>query len=166
MINCNIYDNIIEDNHYGIHVHYSNYCTITGNIINNNYYMGLSLGRSVYPQISDNIITNTSWFGIYFNFIPDSFVCEMNHIERNKYAGIYLVRSNSSIITKNNFIGNKHNAMILDCSNTWTGNYWDRPRILPKLIFGRKGPFDRFPSMIDFDWHPAKEPYDILLMEL
>jgi len=45
--------------------------------------------------------------------------------------------------------------------NTWDQNYWNRLRILPKLIFGQLmiGSFQM--SWINIDWHPAQEPYDI-----
>ena len=46
--------------------------------------------------------------------------------------------------------------------NTWNENYWERPRLLPKLIFGKKMSSEQlFPRWINIDWHPAKEPYDI-----
>ena len=46
----------------------------------------------------------------------------------------------------------------------WDGNYWDNwIGIGPKFIFGFINlgiPFFGFLPMINFDWHPAKEPYD------
>ncbi len=44
--------------------------------------------------------------------------------------------------------------------NIWNENYWNRPRFLPKLIFGRIGIYYLAP-WINVDWHPAQEPYDI-----
>jgi hypothetical protein len=44
--------------------------------------------------------------------------------------------------------------------NTWDRNYWGRPRLLPKPLFGWIGFFGLIPFVI-FDWHPAQEPYDI-----
>ncbi len=161
--NCYINENIIEDNYDGIFVYYSSHCTITGNIVNNNYYMGINVGYySHYTHIANNKVTNTSIFGINIHKINDSVICEMNHIERTGYTGIHLYKSNSNTIRYNNFIRNRHHAYYVDCSNNWSGNFWNRPRIFPKVIFGRKDTFDRFYNMIDFDWHPAREPYDIL----
>jgi hypothetical protein len=43
----------------------------------------------------------------------------------------------------------------------WNHNYWNRPRILPKIIFGKiELKFTSIP-LINIDWRPAKEPYDI-----
>lgn len=48
--------------------------------------------------------------------------------------------------------------------NIWDENYWGEPRSNPYPIPGRIHPF-RFHGIIipwmNFDWHPAKEPYDI-----
>jgi hypothetical protein len=53
--------------------------------------------------------------------------------------------------------------------NQWDGNYWDGSELSPYPIFGRRGYPGLFtidntlflPTMINFDWHPAQEPYDI-----
>jgi len=42
----------------------------------------------------------------------------------------------------------------------WDGNYWNRPRLLPKPILGRLPPSGNIP-WFHFDLHPAQEPYDI-----
>ncbi|MBA7636881.1 hypothetical protein ES703_44509 [subsurface metagenome] len=56
----------------------------------------------------------------------------------------------------------------MDIRNKWDNNYWNRPRLLPKVILGSGEIvfkwgiifFIPFP-IIEFDWHPAQEPYDI-----
>jgi hypothetical protein len=45
-------------------------------------------------------------------------------------------------------------------------NYWGQPRTKPYpiygKIYGKIGPFYRIAlPWVQFDWHPAKEPYDI-----
>jgi len=53
--------------------------------------------------------------------------------------------------------------------NFWDGNYWDKPRISAYPIFGRYGfpgwmtilNVFYFPNLINFDRHPAQEPYKI-----
>jgi parallel beta-helix repeat protein len=164
--NSHIYDNIIENNHNGIRVTYSYHCNITSNILDDNYFYGIVIDKSPYTYISKNKVTNTSWFGIDIHYTSDTVICELNHIEKTGYTGIFLSRSQSNIIRNNNFIKNKHHAFYMNCSNNWSGNYWNRPRILPMIIFGRKDPFARFKNMIDFDWHPVQEPYDILPLEV
>lgn len=51
-------------------------------------------------------------------------------------------------------------------NNKWSRNYWDRPRLLPKPIIGTRRIVineDLFLDIpwVNFDWHPAQEPYDI-----
>jgi len=54
-------------------------------------------------------------------------------------------------------------------SNFWDGNYWNKSHVLPYPILGRRGLFGTIitidnqflPNRIAFDWHPAKEPYNI-----
>ena len=75
----------------------------------------------------------------------------------NNGLGISVGFSMFNTICCNNFIGNNRNAGFAFFSpfNTWDGNYWDKPRVLPYPIFGLLIPW------VKFDWHPAKEPYDI-----
>jgi hypothetical protein len=83
----------------------------------------------------------------------------------------------NTCIERNNFI---HNGFIgnfafnfgkgfenRNINNTWNENYWGRSRILPKPLFGiltyqrdAQSPLIIIPWII-FDWHPAKEPYNI-----
>ena len=42
----------------------------------------------------------------------------------------------------------------------WDGNYWNKPRSFPKPIFGRLPPSGFIP-WFNFDWNPAKKPYNI-----
>jgi len=67
----------------------------------------------------------------------------------------------SNKIYSNNFINNGRSATfrLLSFFNKWDGNYWGEPRTLPYPIIGCLGLF--IPSWVNFDWHPASEPYDI-----
>ena len=82
--------------------------------------------------------------------------------------------TNARIIC-NNFINNDRDAFFdyYHCFPKGSGNiidknFWGKSRIFPKLIFGQlccplkilDNPFFNIP-WITFDWHPAKEPYDI-----
>ena len=74
-------------------------------------------------------------------------------------------------IVKNNFLDNERDAFFRNSrfisnfiSNRWNQNYWNRPRIFPKLIFGKIRTSSTYiPHIlwINIDWNPAKEPYDI-----
>jgi len=65
-------------------------------------------------------------------------------------------------IYHNNFLHNGWDAYLSgEClRNTWDGNYWNRPRLLPKVIIRRTVALF-FSLRLNFDWHPAREPYDI-----
>jgi parallel beta-helix repeat protein len=49
-------------------------------------------------------------------------------------------------------------------NNLWAENYWNIPRIFPKIILcmeTTKYSNWGIPKMFEFDWHPAKQPHDI-----
>jgi parallel beta-helix repeat protein len=128
----------------GIRLLSSNENTISRNQIYSNHGNGF-------------LISHSNRNNIFANEIKDNF------------KGIALYDSNSNIIKNNNFKGNNENVDFLDSNyNNWNSNYWGRSRILPKIIsgsitirppgFGTPGLY--FP-WFNFDWHPAKKPYDI-----
>ncbi len=123
--------------------------------------IGITGGSDNY--ISYNHISNNNPSGIqiiseYNNIIN-------NHISNNK-IGVFCNAGYNNYITKNNFILNKKNGYFeiipyMRFRNIWNENYWNRPRLLPYPIFGiGEFLFSSFPWVV-FDWHPAKEPYDI-----
>jgi len=147
---CEVYDNIISDNKYGIGI-YGSEMSIYGNIIENNEF-------GIWGEGYDITISN-------------------NHIENNE-NGLYIETSYTYKISKNNFINNTRQAKysrnyILGLGplsrNNFFNNYWDDwkshiPRpirgewyYVSIMIFIRIGPF---PSL-RFDLFPAQEPYDI-----
>ena len=160
--NVIISDNIIVNNDRGITVTESDNYNITGNIITENNY-GISFYAVSNSSIKYNLImlnkktgiylTWSAFYGSYYNSIY------YNTIQKNK-KGIHLDMSGFNKINYNNFYQNNGDASIsMDPSNSWNHNYWDRSRILPKPIIGW-GLLWIFP-FINFDWHPAQEPYDI-----
>jgi len=144
-----IIDNSISNNGDGIEIFCSYFNTIKGNTISSNNNNGIYLYISNYNTIRDNIITSN-----------------------NKY-GIKIKWSRFNIIIKNNIINNEQDAYFINnhflflYRNRWRRNYWNEPQILPKLIIGEVFR-TQFPESeiiiipwIQFDWRPAKEPYDI-----
>jgi len=109
---------------------------INGPIVNSRFETGAHFVRSYENTISKNTITNYKF-------------------------GIFLEGSYGTIIEMNTFLKNIVNARFIDSESTWSHNYWNRPRILPKPIFGIKRIDDIIPRFLEFDWHPATEPYDI-----
>jgi parallel beta-helix repeat protein len=99
-----------------------------------------------------------SKFGITIWKAHDNIVLG-NTLKENTQKGICLKECDHNTITSNNFIGNPTPASFFYSSdNVWDGNYWGRPRIFPKLIFGKTGKDARIP-VINIDHHPLKEPY-------
>jgi parallel beta-helix repeat protein len=122
--------------------------TIEGNIISDNN-IGILLRDSCKNTIRGNTISNNK-IGILLS--PYIFF----------NARLHCCRRN--IIIKNNILDNELNALFEYTLfngefplNRWNQNYWNRPRILPKIIIGILG----FTPWINIDWNPNLKPYDI-----
>ena len=82
-----------------------------------------------------------------------------SHLLFQRYK-LILANSSYNDITNNNFFKNystnpfPRNVLFYDSNNIWNQNYWNRPRLLPKPIFGKTGSFHK----VEFDWNPAKKP--------
>ncbi len=158
--NTIITENTIQNNQGGI------YLSNIDNISNNFYG---------YNTITMNNIANNSYCGIYV-YLSFSNNISLNNIVNNK-LGIFIDWSNSNKIEKNNIIGNKRHVKFETAFKTsWNANYWGKPRLVPKPLFGISYrfsipfphpipinfPMEGIPILgIQFDWHPAKKPYDI-----
>jgi len=95
---------------------------------------GIGLYRSNRTSIIGNIISNNG-DGIYLNG------CSGNNIKYNIISnngdGIILSHNGYIVIIKNNFQDNKRDAFFYNSYlNLWWRNYWNKSRILPKLIHG------------------------------
>ncbi len=142
-INCFILDNVFSNTFLGgIFLGNSNNNTISGNAILDNA-LGSWLASSRYNTISENSFENT---GGNINIIRSS----CNNISCNNFKYSHYLRRYKGII------------FPLDSDNKWNGNFWNRPRLLPVLIWGFKTtPLLRLRRSLDIDWRPAQEPYDI-----
>jgi hypothetical protein len=188
-----IVNNIISWNWYiGIDLK-SNNNIISGNIINFTvgshigayaFYLSGRNNLIFKNQIVDNIynigiITNIDKGNnsILYNFISRNgfgIVCDStgdyfsyNEISNNEWG--VSCSGSSCVFMRNNFICNDLNAVFMNHfpfifrKNIWDKNYWNRPRFLPKIIFGDIYVlflYTTFP-WFQFDWHPAKQPYNI-----
>ena len=190
--NCQIINNIISKNsHVGVIVYISNNITITynnisfntwggigigsnsndniikNNILRNNGYYSIDLWQSSQNNIEGNIIQNNMDDGIILSLSSNNIVTS-NLIEGN-IKGLTFFESNNNVIEKNNFIDNVHNTFFdfipRYSMNQYRGNYWDdwigiRFKLLRFLPY-------RIPSLFpNFDWRPAREPYDIPIPEV
>ena len=157
-------NNIFWNNITGIKLNYCLNNIIHGNNIQNNNDGILLEEQCGFNNIIGNSISKNN-NGISLSFSYDNNI-EYNNIEDNEYGLSAIAFGwNNNLIQKNNFIKNKRQATFLSVSNRddWDSNYWDDwIGVRIKLPF-----FQRFPKIIygffqfDFDWHPAKEPYDI-----
>ena len=154
-----ILKNTISYNYYGIFFLGISNTTISENIITGNTY-GIGLEGSLNNTILKNFFTENN-IAIRLVGSIGTLVSE-NSINGNS-EGVNLKDCLKTEISFNNFQNNSlRNALFFNSSNTlWISNYWNRPRILPKPIFGvtkiKTYPF----FWINFDWHPAQVPYDI-----
>jgi len=181
--NNNVLSNTINSNGQdGVYVMSSSYSNIANNTINNNEY-GVNIWSSSNNKIANNTINNNDigiWLvgsnnnSIYYNDIysnedgviiwysSNTNIC-INTISNNNGFGLKLQwLCNDNTIHKNNFIANNRQAQFIDSFlNSWFENYWNRPRLLPKPIFGTITIGTLSYLWINFDWRPAREPYDI-----
>jgi len=161
IINCNTLNGIKIGVARDVEIHH--------NIISNNHGRGIMLWADTYDASIDN---NTIFYngaggtydgGILIQSCKNCYI-KNNNISSNDKYGILFHKSPKNRFIENTFKENSINAFFNHYNNFWYGNYWDKPRLLPKLIFGRIGMFDFIP-WINIDWHPAQEPYDIPLQE-
>ena len=84
----------------------------------------------------------------------------------NNEIGVNLGGGHGNSILRNNFIGNfgGHASFSESLCNFWFRNYWDDwSGIIPRPIRGNiyLGFINEYVPWFNFDWHPAREPYDI-----
>ncbi len=145
--NIIIDNSIISNNGTGIILSESVGNTVLGNIVSN-HFSGISIKDSFENTIERNLISNNSNCGLYLSF--------WKILDNKSY-------SKSNRILKNNFIDNEKHANFWGyyCSAKWYQNYWGRPRLLPKFIFGELKICNIYIPWINIDWRPAFRSYDI-----
>ena len=183
-----ILNNIIYFNDDGIRCDEGNNLIIKNNELNSNNRSGIFLWNSSFNNITSNSVMNNNfgmWIcSIYYNDINKNYItdndegiwaCDIigNNITSNKInnnsIGVKIDDSIDNLIFKNNFINNVKNAKfqlhlltVSSSINIWSRNYWDRPRILPKLVFGEILVLYKFwIPWFNIDLRPAKELYEI-----
>ncbi len=175
---------------YDIFLYYCSKNTISDNIIYGKSWIAIELSYSCNNLISNNEIldgthriellhssnniikgnkicngSNTT-LGISINFKSNNNSIIGNEIS-NCIFGLMIGLSRNNIIQKNNFIGNRRQAIFVHFwrdifnENYWDSNYWDKHTgSRPKIIIGRIG-YLGFTPWINLDRNPASEPYDI-----
>ena len=162
-----IENNLIENTIYGIFLggYGMHNNTVSKNIIRN-----CSDGIFLYSYENErNVITHNNILNCStgIGLEGNCNIIKLNEFIGNEY-GIYVCLGRNNEIHFNNFIQNNKSAYfhrrIFDIYlNCWNRNYWDdHNSILPKIISGRiEYGYRKYIPWLNFDWHPAQEPYDI-----
>jgi parallel beta-helix repeat protein len=165
-------NNIILGNYFshtnlGIVMESSSRNIVSKNLITDTFDAGILLYVSNDNNISENLIVKNT-YGINLGSSINNKI-NFNEISSNIY-GMIIKTSVKNIITKNNFRNNiRYNVFDVFSlkpfwRNTWDANYWNRTKLLPKVIFGVldiSAGIDITIPWINVDWHPAQNPYNI-----
>lgn len=118
-------------------------------------------------RIQNNKISN-NFQGICIDCKSIRNIVKFNTISKNQKFGIIIEdSSNFNIIYRNNFIENYYDESILQLQvsfiscqgNIWLRNYWNRPRLFPKLIIGTLMLKNNHIYLFNFDFLPSLRPY-------
>jgi len=155
----NIIGNILTDFSWGVFMDDCSFFNISDNIFSEWHVDGIYSNDCENMIIMGNTFKRTSW-GLHFLGTKNCRVIHNSFI-RNGEA-IYIGGNNNSFL-ENNFIQCRFRSIIItNAKNEWDRNYWNWPRIFPKPIFRIViVVFGTSRIILDFDFHPAKEPYDI-----
>jgi len=160
-------DNIVRKNtvssaYFGIGV----VLLADSNTIENNSFSGVNFlvdGRIVPTYGIDNILSSDNnryahnnikkfYTGVFMGGSLQN-VFQGNLVVSN-LKGLKINNVQQTKIENNTFAWNLIHAQFINCHSQWSGNYWGRPRILPKPIPGIIGIL----PVVQFDWHPTFIP--------
>jgi len=159
--------NIVMNCSSGIGLDYSNMDTLSQNILIN-CSTGITIGHGSQNTIERNSIQKGDC-GIDVHSGPNNIT--HNNVKDFSLHGISISGVRNTV-RENNFLKNSPHTYIEFAffdegyHTQWLHNYWGRPRYLPYKINGYIYDFLFYTTVIhipwiNFDWHPAKEPYDI-----
>jgi len=163
-INNIISNNLIQNNSKGISLNWrSNSNEIVENSIINNECGIESILSNENKIMRNKFFENEQ--GVHCDNSSNNEIIK-NNILSNSQFGVNIIDSSYNKIEENNFMDNEYHAFFENSNNTlWSKNYWDNWNIaLPKPVVGRNivSLFNnKMIPWINFDWHPAKEPFDI-----
>ena len=111
--NCNVSNNIIINNRYGMRIRYTNNNIINGNEIRDNSRDGIQLYYTNNSTIQNNIISRIDGYTVGIN----SVYCNNNKIHNNTvnktYYGMYISATTNSTIDSNRVSGCRWKAIML-----------------------------------------------------
>jgi parallel beta-helix repeat protein len=108
---CNISDNSVLDNLWGIDLHYSNNNNLMNNSANLNSCLGIDLTSSSRNNLTTNNANSNSLYGIYLYWSSNNTLTN-NVANSNGESGIYLYYSGYNDLANNTMSGNKYNFTI------------------------------------------------------
>jgi len=144
-----ITDNLLENDGYGFSIGFGPRNTI----ISNNTVRGCDVGQDIWYADRGTILEGN----LYENNIEaiEVWYCSNLTITKNTFRnnvfGVNCHVANNNDFLRNTFQSNTINVINQISRNHWMQNYWDRPRILPKPLFG-------YLPFIQYDWRPALQP--------
>ena len=154
--NCAVLNNKIIDNLAGSAFFSTSNINVSNNTIKDNSLYAFSIWDSNNDILYRNKIENNEKGVLLFNSNNNEII--KNNIKENQIGVQINSKSNKNKILENNFIKCNISAIhIQSYRNTWNHNFWDKPRLFPKPIFG----YGLILPRLTFDLHPAKEPYEI-----
>jgi len=139
--------NLIEHCGYGMSIN-ENYVTIKNNTIRY-CSVGQDLRFADRPSILEGNLYDHCFEGIEVR--EGRNVTFTRNTISNNTLGITNTMTRNHYFFSNNFKDNKIDVFQQISRNQWLHNYWDRPRLLPKPIFG-------YLPFVQFDWRPALQP--------
>ena len=133
------------------------------NIVRNNQYYGIEIVSYHGGCQQDNIIRENELynnrFGIVFRGKSIKNKIQNNTIKKSIIGVLLENNSDGNIIENNNFKLNLIPSFFRQCNNNYYNhNYWNRGRILPKIIIGLGSETKRFNPCINIDKNPAIKP--------
>lgn len=139
--NCNIQDNIIVSNRYGIMLRNSSNNNIRGNNVSSSYHDGIIIVLFSSNNIIENNSISNNGLGIYLENSNNNFI--INNMILNNNGNFYVILSSNNLIYLNNFMSDIDNIIVsYNSTNTWNspavmtytyqgitytsylGNYW------------------------------------------
>jgi parallel beta-helix repeat protein len=175
--NILISNNTLKNNIFPIHIGDSKNISIISNIIYTISNSGILSDNANNLSIFGNTFYN-SWLEYDVKLFDNGYVTIERNTFNSLYNGILIERCKKCIVSENNFINENFTLMVMyfcppiprKTNIKIDGNYWYKPRVLPKLIIGCILPSNEllaylllgsgiFPPYPQIDWHPAKEPF-------
>jgi len=161
-----IFDCIVSSNNgHGIELDLTKHALVSNCTISSNKQFGVLIYTSdgSRPHSNNNIVSNciisNNDEGVFIDDTMDNTIMN-NDIRENRVYGVHLAFASNNEIKGNNFIMNSKSAYFQGIQlNSWSNNYWcySISGSKMKIVLGRVICF----PWLNFDWHPAKEPYII-----